>query len=74
MSDKGWRSFFWYLGRVFLLLILLAVLLPKLAIVCNIWLSSLLHADRTPGGNAMKVEVPKSSESVFQLFPLSRKE
>lgn len=74
MPKKRWRDFFLYLGRVFLLLILLAVLLPKLAIVCNIWISSLLHNDHKPKGNPMRVEAPEWTKSVLQLFPISQKE
>ncbi|MDQ7095821.1 hypothetical protein REC12_19700 [Desulfosporosinus sp. PR] len=74
MPKKQWRDFFLYLGRVFLLLIILAVLLPRLAAVCNIWISSLLHDDHKPMGNPMRVEAPDWTKSVLQLFPVSRKE
>lgn len=55
---KRWSEFFLYLGRVFVLLILLAVLLPKLIALCNLWMSSLLHNDKKPNGNPLRVENP----------------
>jgi hypothetical protein len=58
MPIKRWSEFFLYLGRVFVLLILLAVLLPKLIAVCNIWMSSFFHHDQKPNGNPMRVERP----------------
>jgi len=72
MPTKHWRDFFLYLGRVFILLILLAVLLPKFAAVCNIWMSSLLHTEQKPIGNPMRVEAPGWSKFVIQLFPSSK--
>ncbi|MDR3542605.1 MAG: hypothetical protein P4L69_16825 [Desulfosporosinus sp.] len=70
MPTKRWSDFFLYLGRVFILLILLAVLLPKLMAVCNIWMSSFLHNEQKPIGNPLRVNAPEGSKSVFQWFPL----
>ena len=53
---KRWAEFFLYLGRVLVLLILLAILLPKLVAVCNSLMSSLLHNDQKPHGNPLRVE------------------
>ncbi|SPF35441.1 conserved hypothetical protein [Candidatus Desulfosporosinus infrequens] len=74
MPTKRWSEFFLYLGRVFILLILLAVLLPKLMAVCNIWMSSFLHNEQKPIGNPLRVEAPERSKSVFQWFQLAPKE
>lgn len=71
MSKNNWSNFFLYLGRVFILLIILAVFLPKIASVCNIWMTSLLHDEQKPMGNPMKVEIPGWSEFVLQIFPSS---
>lgn len=72
MPIKQWIGFFLYLGRVFILLILLAVLLPKFASVCNIWMSALLHSEQKPNGNPLRVETPGWSKFVIHLFPGSR--
>ncbi|MBP1759724.1 MAG: hypothetical protein H6Q63_641 [Firmicutes bacterium] len=56
LPTKRWRDFFLYLGRVFVLLVLLAVLLPKLVAMCNSWMSSILHNDQKPHGNPLRVE------------------
>lgn len=69
MPLKRRIDFFLHLGRIFVLLILLAVLLPKLAAVCNIWLSTHLHDEQRPYGNPLRVELPKWSEFVMELFP-----
>jgi len=74
MPTKRWGDFFLYLARVFILLILLAVLLPKLAEVCNIWMSSHLHYEQRPIGNPLRVEAPGWSKFVIQLFPVGEKE
>lgn len=74
MPTKRWSDFFLYLGRVFILLVLLAVLLPKLAAVCNIWMSSFLHDEQKPMGNPLRVEAPGWSKFVIDLFPTSQKE
>lgn len=58
---KRWRDFFLYLGRIFVLLILLAILLPKLVAICNSWMSSLLHNDQKPLGNPLRVETSIST-------------
>ena len=69
MPIKRWSEFFLYLGRVFVLLILLAVLLPKLIALCNLWMSSLLHHDQKPKGNPMRVERPVWGDYAIQWFP-----
>ncbi|ODA39219.1 hypothetical protein [Desulfosporosinus sp. BG] len=74
MPAKRWSDFFLYLGRVFILLILLAVLLPKLMAVCNIWMSSFLHNEQKPIGNPLRVEAPGWGKFVFQWFPPVHKE
>jgi hypothetical protein len=74
LSTKRWYYFFLNLGRILILLILLAVLLPKLAEVCNIWLSSRLYDEQRPIGNPMRVETPGWGKFVFKLFPTSEKE
>jgi hypothetical protein len=70
-KGKSWPEFFFYIVRVFVLLILLAVLLPKLVMVCSIWISSQSHDEEKPSGNPMRVEEPEPSWSKFviQLFP-----
>jgi len=62
------RSYLRYILRVLLLFLLLAVLLPKVAVVCRIWMSTLLD-DQRPSGNPLRVETPSWSEFVFQLIP-----
>ena len=74
MPTKRWGDFFLYLARVFILLVLLAVLLPKLVGVCNIWMSSRLHNEQRPIGNPLRVEAPGWSKFVIQLFPATQKE
>ncbi|MHB1652225.1 MAG: hypothetical protein ACYCVD_07070 [Desulfitobacteriaceae bacterium] len=69
MRRKGWGEFLLYLVRVFLLLVLLAFLLPKLVAVWGVWISSLEHGERKPNGNPMRVENRPWSEFVIQLFP-----
>lgn len=71
MPRKSWPEFFFYLARVFVLLILLAVLLPKLVSVCSLWISSHSQDERNPSGNPMRVEEPSWSKFVIQLFPNS---
>lgn len=56
LPAKRRGEFFLYLGRVLVLLILLSVLLPKLIVMCNHWLSSLLHSDQRPHGSPLRVE------------------
>lgn len=73
MPTKSWSDFFLYLVRVLILLILLAVVLPKLMAVCNIWMSSFLHNEQKPLGNPLRVEAPEWSKLVFQSFLPSRK-
>jgi len=62
------RSYLVYLIRVLLLFLLLAILLPKVTMVCRIWLST-LQDDQRPSGNPIQVEAPSWSEFVFQLLP-----
>lgn len=71
LKRKSWPEFFFYLARVFILLILLAVLLPKLVTVCSSWLSSQSRDEEKPSGNPMRVEEPQPSwtKFVIQLFP-----
>lgn len=69
MPKKSWPEFFFYIARVFILLILLAVLLPKLVNVCSIWISSRGQDERRPSGNPTRVEEPSWSRFVLQLFP-----
>ena len=73
MPTKRWGDFFLYLARVFILLILLAVLLPKLAAVCNIWMSSRLHNEQRPIGNPLRVEAPGGASLSFSCSRLPRK-
>lgn len=70
-KGKSWPEFFFYLIRVFVLLILLAVLLPKLVTVCSIFISSYSRNEEKPSGNPMRVEEqqPSWSKFVIQLFP-----
>jgi hypothetical protein len=70
-KGKSWPEFFFYLGRVFVLLILLAVLLPKLVTVCSIFISSQERNEEKPSGNPMRVEEKQTpwSKFVIQLFP-----
>ncbi len=57
-STKRWSDVFLYLGRVLILLIILAVLLPRLVMICNNWMSTFLHNDQKPVGHPMRVDVP----------------
>ncbi|WP_041219930.1 hypothetical protein [Desulfitobacterium dichloroeliminans] len=68
---KSWPEFFFYLARVMVLLVLLAVLLPKLVTVCSLLITSHGDRDGRPSGNPMRVEEEGSnwSEFVIQLFP-----
>lgn len=68
---KSWPEFFFYLARVFVVLVLLAVLLPKLVTVCSIWISSYSRDEQKPSGNPMRVEEQQQpwSKFVIQLFP-----
>ncbi len=74
MPIKRWSGFFLHLGKIFILLILLAVLLPKLAAVYDIWMSSHLHNEQRPMGNPLRVEAPGWSKFVIQLFPAAQKD
>jgi hypothetical protein len=74
MLTKRWSYFFMYLIRVFILVVLLAVVLPKLATVCNIWMSARIHDEQKPIGNPLRVEAPGWSEFVIKLFPITQKE
>jgi len=69
MQKHGWGEFFLYIGKVFLLLVLLAFLLPKLAVVWSGLLSSLGENEEKPRGNPMRVESHPWSEFVMHIFP-----
>lgn len=56
MTKNSWTGFFFYIARVFILLVLLAVLLPKLVNVCSLWISSQAQDEHQPSGNPMRVE------------------
>lgn len=56
MMKKSWSEFFLYIVRVFILLILLAIVLPKLVTLCSHWISSLAQDEHQPSGNPMRVE------------------
>ncbi|WP_206812786.1 hypothetical protein [Paradesulfitobacterium ferrireducens] len=68
MRQAGVREVILYVGRVFLLLLLLAVLLPKLAGIANTWLGSVGRDEEKPSGNPMRVEKLPLSEFVLHLF------
>lgn len=68
MRRKGWGEFFFYLVRVFILLALLAYLLPKFVSVCDGWLSSLGHDEQKPSGNPMRVDNDIWSKSAIHIF------
>lgn len=74
MSTKRWSYFFLYLARVFILLILLAVILPKFAAVFNTLMSSRLHNEQRPFGNPLRVQTPEWNQFVIKLFPATLKE
>lgn len=65
---KKWSDFFFNFARIFLLLILLAVLLPKLVTLCGSIVSSVDDREEKPSGNPMRVEEPHS-EFVIEIFP-----
>lgn len=67
MPFKRWIEFFLYLGRVFVLLILLAILLPKLIVMCNFWMAAIFHHDQKPNGNPMRVEKPSGEIQIVDL-------
>jgi hypothetical protein len=58
-----------YIGRVLILLVLLTFLLPKLAAICDIWISSIVRNEEKPNGNPMRVEVHPWKEFVIHLIP-----
>lgn len=58
-----------YIGRVLILLILLTLLLPKLAAICDIWISSIIRDEEKPNGNPMRVEAHPWREFVVDLIP-----
>lgn len=73
---KTWPEFFLHLVRIFALLILLAVMLPKLVTVCSLLITSQGDRDEKPSGNPMRVQEDSTlddnsvwSEFVIQLFP-----
>ncbi|HZK55035.1 MAG TPA: hypothetical protein VFC84_12675 [Desulfosporosinus sp.] len=73
MPSKRWNNFFRYLARVLILLVILAVLLPKLGVVCNHWMLSRLHDEQAPIGNALRVDAPVWSKFIIQWFPATEK-
>lgn len=68
---KSWPEFFFTIARIVVLVMLLAVMLPKLVTVCSILLTSQGDKDEKPSGNPMRVEEEGTvwSEFVIQLFP-----
>ncbi|WP_019850889.1 hypothetical protein [Desulfitobacterium sp. PCE1] len=68
---KNWPEFFLTIARILLLMMLLAVMLPKLVTVCSLIITSHGDKDEKPSGNPMRVEEEGSiwSEFVIQLFP-----
>lgn len=68
MRNNGVREVILYVGRVFLLLLLLAVLLPKLVGIASTWLDSAIRNEEKPSGNPMRVEKLPWSEFVLHLF------
>ncbi|MDD2235206.1 MAG: hypothetical protein PHZ11_09465 [Desulfitobacteriaceae bacterium] len=58
-----------YIGRVLIFLILLTLLLPKLAVICDIWISSIIRDEEKPNGNPMRVESHSWKEFVADLIP-----
>ncbi|HHY28807.1 MAG TPA: hypothetical protein GX523_19080 [Desulfitobacterium dehalogenans] len=68
---KNWPEFFFTIARILLLMLLLAVMLPKLVTVCSLIITSHGDKDEKPSGNPMRVEGEGSiwSEFVIQLFP-----
>ena len=74
MRRKSWPEFSLYLGRVLILLLLLAVLLPKVAAVFGIWMSSIRRDDQKPHGNPMRVQTLPWSQFVMHLFPDGQKQ
>lgn len=58
-----------YVGRVLILLVLLTLLLPKLAAICDIWISSIIRDEEKPNGNPMRVETHPWKEFVIHLLP-----
>ena len=70
-KGKSWAEFFLYLARVFVFLILLAILLPKVITICSFWISTHSQDDDKPSGNPMRVEekVPDWGKFVIQLLP-----
>lgn len=72
MPRKSWPEFFASIARIMILLILLAVVLPKLVSVCSIWISARGQDERKPSGNPMRVEEPYWSRYVLQLLPNSQ--
>jgi len=53
---KEWFNFFIHIARIFVLLALLAVLLPKLVSVCSLLITSQGDREEKPSGNPMRVE------------------
>ncbi|ACL21469.1 hypothetical protein [Desulfitobacterium hafniense] len=68
---KSWPEFLFTIARIVILMMLLAVMLPKLVTVCSLLLTSQEDKDEKPSGNPMRVEEEGTvwSEFVIQLFP-----
>ncbi|CDX02389.1 hypothetical protein DesLBE_5189 [Desulfitobacterium sp. LBE] len=68
---KSWPEFLFTIARIVILMMLLAVMLPKLVTVCSLLLTSQGDKDEKPSGNPMRVEEEGTvwSEFVIQLFP-----
>lgn len=68
---KSWPEFLFTIARIVILMMLLAVMLPKLVTVCSLLITSQGDKDEKPSGNPMRVEEEGTvwSEFVIQLFP-----
>ncbi|MDR3271607.1 MAG: hypothetical protein LBT32_08905 [Peptococcaceae bacterium] len=66
MRKRSWAGFFLYILRILLLLILLAVVLPRFAALGQTWLFHLWHdaKERIPRGNSFRVEAPLPRQEI----------
>lgn len=63
-----WVKFFLYLIRLFILLFLLAVVMPKLIEIGGAWGSLLWHHEQVPHGNSLRVDArPSVIESEYLI-------
>jgi hypothetical protein len=69
MQGKKLWVFIQYIGRVLILLVLLTLLLPKLAAICDIWISTIIRDEEKPNGNPIRVEAHSWKEFVVHLIP-----